>query len=147
MRMTTFKAADNNPLKFSTNVEDALHNLLVKRNAAYLGPIEAFEDAFQDVRNHQMATLAGVRVAYEEMLAKFEPARLQEEFDSQLKSGSLLSWPAKLKYWELYRKKFNDLGKDADSSFRNLFGDEFAKAYEEQFARLKNLNQQTANNR
>ncbi len=37
MRMTTFKAADNNPLKFSANVEDALHNLLVKRNAAYLG--------------------------------------------------------------------------------------------------------------
>ena len=33
MRVTTFKAAQNNPLKFSANVEDALHNLLVKRNA------------------------------------------------------------------------------------------------------------------
>ena len=62
MRMTTYKQADNNPLKFSVNVEDALHNLLVKRNAAYLGPVEAFEDAFLDVRNHQMAMLAGVRV-------------------------------------------------------------------------------------
>jgi type VI secretion system FHA domain protein len=140
MRMTTFKAADNNPLKFSANVEDALHNLLVKRNAAYLGPIEAFEDAFQDVRNHQMAMLAGVRVAYEAMLAEFEPGHLQEEFDRQLKSGSFLSAPAKLKYWDLYRNKFHDMVKDADSSFRNLFGDEFAKAYEDQLVRLKTLN-------
>ncbi|HMK85283.1 MAG TPA: type VI secretion system-associated FHA domain protein TagH [Steroidobacteraceae bacterium] len=140
MRMTTFKPMDNNPLKFSANVEDALHNLLVKRNAAYLGPVEAFEDALQDVRNHQMAMLAGVRVAYEAMLTEFDPARLQEEFDRQLKSGSFLSGPAKLKYWEMYRNKFHDMVKDADTSFRSLFGDEFAKAYEEQLARLKTLN-------
>jgi len=139
MRMTTFKAADNNPLKFSANVEDALHNLLVKRNAAYLGPVEAFEDAFQDMRNHQMAMLAGMRVAYDAMLADFEPGRLQEEFDRQLKAGSFLSGPSKLKYWELYRNRFHDMVKDADSSFRNLFGDEFAKAYEEQLVRLKTL--------
>jgi len=112
----------------------------VKRNAAYLGPVEAFEDAFQDVRNHQMAMLAGVRVAYEAMLAEFEPARLQEKFDRQLKTGSFLSGPAKMKYWELYGNKFHDMVKDADSSFRKLFGDEFAKAYEEQLVRLKTLN-------
>ena len=140
MRMTTFKAADNNPLKFSANVEDALHNLLVKRNAAYLGPVEAFEDAFQDVRNHQMAMLAGVRVAYEAMLGEFEPGRLQEKFDRQGKSGSFLGGGAKSKYWEMYSNKFHDMVKDADTSFRHLFGDEFAKAYEEQLARLKTLN-------
>jgi len=139
MRMTTFKPADNNPLKFSANVEDALHNLLVKRNAAYLGPVEAFEDAFQDVRNHQMAMLAGVRVAYQAMLAEFEPARLQEKFDRQGKPGSFLSGSAKAKYWDLYTNKFHDMVKDADTSFRHLFGDEFAKAYEEQLARLKTV--------
>jgi type VI secretion system FHA domain protein len=139
MRMTTFKTTDNNPLKFSANVEDALHNLLVKRNAAYLGPVEAFEDAFQDVRNHQMAMLAGVRVAYQAMLAEFEPGHLQEKFDSQVKTGSFLSGSAKAKYWELYANKFRDMVKDADSSFRHLFGDEFAKAYEEQLAKLKTL--------
>jgi type VI secretion system FHA domain protein len=139
MRMTTFKPADNNPLKFSANVEDALHNLLVKRNAAYLGPVEAFEDAFQDVRNHQMAMLAGVRVAYQAMLAEFEPARLQEKFDRQGKPGTFLSGSAKAKYWDQYTNKFHDMVKDADTSFRHLFGDEFAKAYEEQLARLKTV--------
>jgi type VI secretion system FHA domain protein len=140
MRMTTYKQADNNPLKFSVNVEDALHNLLVKRNAAYLGPVEAFEDAFLDVRNHQMAMLAGVRVAYEAMLAEFDPDSLQEDFDRVAKSGNFLSGGAKAKYWDLYRTRFHDMVKDADSSFRHLFGDDFAKAYEEQLARLKAAN-------
>jgi type VI secretion system FHA domain protein len=140
MRMTTYKQADNNPLKFSVNVEDALHNLLVKRNAAFLGPVEAFEDAFLDVRNHQMAMLAGVRVAYEAMLAEFDPDRLQKEFDPAAKSGNFLAGGPKAKYWELYRNRFHDMVKDADTSFRHLFGDDFAKAYEEQLARLKAAN-------
>ena len=140
LRVTTYKQADNNPLKFSVNVEDALHNLLVKRNAAYLGPVEAFEDAFLDVRNHQMAMLAGVRVAYEAMLAEFDPDHLQKEFDPAAKSGNFLAGSAKAKYWELYRNRFHDMVKDADSSFRHLFGDDFAEAYEEQLARLKAAN-------
>lgn len=139
MRMTTFKSADNNPLKFSANVDDALHNLLVKRNSAYLGAAEAFEDAFADVRHHQMAMLAGVRVAFDAMLADFDPDRLQETFDRQLKKGSLLSAPARLRYWELYRDKFHDMVKDPESNFRELFGDEFARAYEEQLESLKVL--------
>jgi type VI secretion system FHA domain protein len=137
MRMTTFKTADNNPLKFSANVEDALHNLLVKRNSAYLGPVEAFEDAFQDVRNHQMAMLAGVRAAFDSMLGEFDPQQLQERFDRQLKKGSLLSAPARMKYWDLYRDTFHDMVKDPESTFRELFGEEFARAYEQQLESLK----------
>jgi type VI secretion system protein ImpI len=138
MRVTTFKAADNNPLKFSANVEDALHNLLVKRNAAYLGPVEAFEDAFSDVRHHQMAMLAGVRVAYEAMLAEFDPERLQTEFDRGGKKGLLGALgPSGRRHWDLYCELFRDRVRDADSCFRELFGDEFAKAYEEQLARLR----------
>ena len=137
LRMTTFKSTDNNPLKFSANVDDALHNLLVKRNSAYLNTEQAFEDAFADVRNHQMAMLAGVRVAFDAMLADFEPERLQETFDRQLKKGSLLSAPARLKYWELYRETFHDRAKDRENNFRELFGDEFARAYEEQLESLK----------
>jgi type VI secretion system FHA domain protein len=137
MRVTQFKRADNNPLKFSANVEDALHNLLVKRNAAYLPPVEAFEDAFDDVRCHQLAMLAGLRVAFDAMIAEFNPDRLQDQFDRQLKKGSLLNVPAKLRYWELYRDRSESLVKDPETAFRKLFGEAFARAYEEQLATLK----------
>ena len=136
--MTTFKRADNNPLKFSASVEDALHNLFVRReNTPYLNPVDAFEDAFEDMRNHQIAMLVGVRVAFEAMLSEFDSDHLQEQFDRQVKKGALVSMPARLRYWELYREWIHDMVRDADTSFRELFGDEFARAYEEQLKRLK----------
>jgi type VI secretion system protein ImpI len=137
IRSTTFKPANNNPLKFSANVEDAFHNLLVRQNAAYLDPAEAFTEALHDVRDHQTAVLAAMRLAFETMLAQFDPNQLQEEFDRHMKKGSILGVPAKLRYWDLYREKYGDTIKDAETSFRTLFGNEFAKAYEEQIERLK----------
>jgi type VI secretion system FHA domain protein len=136
LRGTTFKAQDNNPLKFSANVDDAFHNLLVKHNAAYLSPPDAFEDALRDVRDHQAATIAAMRLAFESTLAHFDPNRMQEEFDRQLKKGSILGVPAKLRYWDMYRDGYGELAKDGDASFRTLFAEEFAKAYEEQLERL-----------
>lgn len=136
MRGTSFKAADNNPLKFSANVDDAFHNLLVKHNPAYLQPIDAFDDAFRDVREHQSAFLVAMRLAFESMLSHFDPQRMQEEFDRQMK-GSILGVPAKLRYWDLYRDKYGELSKDAEVGFRTLFGDAFGRAYEEHLERLK----------
>jgi type VI secretion system FHA domain protein len=137
MRQTVFRPSDNNPLKFSANVDDALHNLLVKRNAAYLGPVDAFADAFEDLRNHQLAMLAGMRVAFEAMLSEFDADRLQEEFDRQIAKVSLPLVPAKLRYWDLYRDKRRELLKDPEAAFDRLFGEEFSRAYEEQFRELK----------
>ena len=66
--MTRMQAKENNPLKFSPNVESVLHTLLVQRNPGYLTTVEAFEEAFEDIRNHQMAVLEGLRVAFNSML-------------------------------------------------------------------------------
>lgn len=137
MQQTMFRPADNNPLKFSANLEDALHNLLVKRNAAYLNPVEAFADAFDDLRDHQLAMLAGMRVAFDAMLADFEPGKLQAAFDAQAGKHSLPLLPAKLRYWDLYRERAEALVKDPEAAFARLFGDEFSSAYEEQFRKLK----------
>jgi type VI secretion system FHA domain protein len=137
MHVTQFRPTENNPLKFSANVEDALHNLLVKRNPAYLEPVQAFAEAFEDLRHHQLAILEGMRAAFEAMLEEFDPDRLQKEFDKQVKSGALLSVPAKLRYWDLYRDRCRDMVQDKDASFRKLFGEEFAEAYEVQLRRLK----------
>jgi type VI secretion system FHA domain protein len=136
MQMTVFKSSRNNPLKFSANVEDALHNLLVKRNPAYLGPVSAFEDAFDDVLYHQMAMLAGMRAAFEEMLKSFSPDALQHEFEKHGK-GSLISVPARMRYWDQYRAKYDDMVADTERCFEELFGQEFARAYDDQLERLK----------
>jgi len=134
MQVTRVRPIENNPLKFSADVDDALHNLLVKRNRAYLKPVAAFEDALADVRHHQIAMLAGMRAAFEKMLAEFDPDRMQEEFDKLLNKGLV---PAKMRYWDLFRDKRREMATDPETSFRQLFGEAFAKAYEEQLNQLK----------
>jgi type VI secretion system FHA domain protein len=134
---TMFRPKGNNPLKFSANAADALHNLLVKRNAAYLGPVDAFAEAFDDLRDHQLAMLAGMRRAFQSMLDTFDPDRLQEEFDRQIAKVSLPLIPGKLRYWDLFRDKRRELMKDPDAAFDRLFGEEFARAYDEQFQELR----------
>jgi len=137
LSVTTIRPQDNNPLKVSADVDDALHNLLVKRSAAYLPPVEAFEDAFGDIRAHQLAMLAGMRAAFDALMERFDPQRLQEEFEQRGRKGSLLSGSAKSHYWDLYCEKIRDMVRDSEASFRELFGDEFAGAYEEHLKRQK----------
>ncbi len=136
MQSTRFRPEANNSLKFSANVGDALHNLLVKRNAAYLGPVDSFEDAFADLRNHQIAMLAAMRTAFESMLAEFGPERLQSQFERRVKKKSLLGSGPEAEYWELYRERAEELSRDVEETYRKLFGDRFVEAYEEQLERL-----------
>jgi predicted component of type VI protein secretion system len=43
----------------------------------------------------------------------------------------------KAKNWELYEERYRELAKESDETFRHLFGEEFARAYEQQLAVLK----------
>jgi type VI secretion system protein ImpI len=136
--LTRIQARENNPLKLSPNVESALHTLLVQRNPGYLPTVQAFEDAFADIRNHQLAMLEGLRVAFESMLSAFDPRQMEQDFERMVKRTGLLGGlSGKSRYWELYAEHFSRLGRDADDTFRRLFGDVFAEAYERQLERLK----------
>ena len=144
LQQTTFKPRENNPLKFSVNVEDALHNLLVKRNAAYLSTPAAFEDAFADVRSHQLAMLAGMRAAYDSMLARFDPAALAAQFDARPGRKLSIGIGAGGRHWESFNEYYKEVTRDRDDCFRRLFGDQFARAYEEQLQRLRTENRKNA---
>jgi type VI secretion system protein ImpI len=135
MPVTQVKVSENNPLKFAANAEDALGNLLGRRNPAYLGPREAFDDALNDVRFHQLAMLAGVRAGFDNLLARFDPVQLQEAFERQGKSRGLFG--GKSTHWERYTERYEEMTRDRDDTFRRLFGEEFARAYEQQLSVLK----------
>jgi type VI secretion system FHA domain protein len=136
LQTTRVQANDNNPLKFSPNVEAALHTLLVERNRGYMSSTRAFQDAFEDLRNHQIAILAGIQAAFNSMLDEFNPARLQERLEGESKRG-LLKVGAKGRFQDFYAEHFRSLTSDADECFRRLFGEAFGEAYEKQLDDLK----------
>jgi type VI secretion system FHA domain protein len=136
MPVTSVRVVENNPLKFSLNADDALHNLFVKRNPGYLGPLEAFREGFEDIAFHELAMLAGIRAAYQSMVGKFNPAYLEEAYTSNLRRTSVLPLGGRTKLWDMYCAQFGNIEKDSEASFQLLFGEEFAKAYHKQLERL-----------
>ncbi len=59
--VTTIRRAENNPFKFSVSPEEALERLLLRPNPAYLPPLDAAREAFEDIQAHEMAMIAGLR--------------------------------------------------------------------------------------
>ncbi len=146
-RMTSTQVAqkNNNPLKFSADVADALHKLLVQRSPAYLDTVNSFTDAFDDIRVHQLAMLNSLRVAFDYMLQQFDPEVLQAQFARQPGRGSVLGIGGKPKLWEAYVARYGELAADRDFAFRRLFGEEFGKAYEQNLEQQKRLLQANKN--
>jgi type VI secretion system FHA domain protein len=136
MNVTLAQAEENNPLKFSANAEDALYNILVKRNAAFLAAVPAFEEAFDDLRGHQLAMLKGMRAGYQNMLERFDPRTLERRFESPEKGAGLKGLMGGSKMWDHYRSWFAQMTEDEEDGFRRLFGDKFAEAYEQEMQRL-----------
>ena len=135
MNVTTIQPVENNPLKFSANIDDALENMFIKQGNAYKKPVEAVKESFDSIAEHQVAILAGIRAAFKGVIERFDPILLEQRFSKQKKAG-LIPGSQKAKNWEAYLEYYNELAGDIDNSFQYLFGDEFVSAYEDQLQKL-----------
>jgi type VI secretion system FHA domain protein len=131
---TLIQRSENNPLKFAPTAQDAVQRLLAPADGGFLSGRAALDDAAEDIRNHQLAMLAGVRSAFQSLLTHFDPARIEPETEGSMRRFSLGRKP---RYWERYKDQFESVTRNPDECFQRLFGDEFARAYEEQLASLK----------
>ena len=135
MNVTTIQPVENNPLKFSANIDDALENMFLKSGNAFKQPLEAVNEGFDSVAEHQVAILAGIREAFKSVIERFDPIVLEERFSRQSRSG-ILPGSQKAKNWDAYTVYYEELVGDIDKSFQYLFGDGFVRAYEDQLQKL-----------
>jgi type VI secretion system protein len=136
LSQTTIQPKENNPLKFSPNAEEALKHLFYKRPADYLPPVEAVEEALEDVRAHQAATVVAMRASFRDLLDRFDPETLEDKFNRGLKRGALLKSSNKSKFWDLYRDYYQVIAGHSDENFANIAGPRFADAFDEEMRRL-----------
>ena len=135
MNVTTIQPVENNPLKFSANIDDAMQNMFIKEGNAYKKPVEAIKEGFEGIAEHQIAILAGIRTAFKGVLNRFDPAVLEQRFEQFNKPG-IIPGMSKAKNWDSYKNYYKELVDDMDNSFQHLFGYEFVQAYEEQLQKL-----------
>ncbi len=128
VEQTMLRARDNNPLKFSVTTEEALAALLLADRPGYKKPLDATREAFDDIRGHELAVMAGVQTALIGLLKRFDP----EMLESRMQKGALDSFlpgARKAKYWEIFCTTYKDIAREAEDDFQSVFGREFAKAY------------------
>jgi len=136
MSMTTIQALENNPLKFCITVDEAINNMFSSRSNSYLQPVQALQEGFNDIENHQLAVMAGMQAALKALIERFDPENLEPMFKQKGVGSKLLSGNKKASYWDAYANHFTEIAKYVDDDFQTVFGDEFSKAYETQIAKL-----------
>ncbi|UEH08412.1 MULTISPECIES: type VI secretion system-associated FHA domain protein TagH [unclassified Pseudomonas] len=137
MQQTMIRPAENNPLKFAPNADEALLLLLRHGNQAFMAPDIAVRDSFDDLRAHQLAVMAGVEAAIKHLLARFEPAQLEERMGKPGGLSSIFNGSRQAQYWQQFTELYSNISREAQEDFQDLFGREFSRAYEEHSARQR----------
>ncbi len=135
MNVTTIQPIENNPLKFSVGTDEALENMFLKKTNAYKKPIDAFREGFQEIGEHQVAMIAGIRHGFERMIERFNPENLELQFNKQGK-GAVIPGMQNAKHWTNYKSHYQGYSDNMESSFQHLFGSDFVSAYEDQLRKL-----------
>jgi type VI secretion system protein len=134
---TTIRPHDNNPLKFADTPEESLTALLCAGDGAYGGDAAPLEEAFDDIRAHQMAVLAGMQAALGQLLARFDPEALEARLKDGAGLADILPTARKARYWQAYEALYRDIAREAEEDFRGLFGETFVTEYQAQIRAAK----------
>lgn len=129
---TMIVSRDNNPLKFSPDIDFALAQLLTSRSRGFMGAQEAMRDAYDDLRAHQFGVMAGMRSALAGVLKRFEPAELEARVGALSLLDKLQPSGRKARLWDLFEQHYAELSREAADDFNALFGRAFLEAYQQQ---------------
>lgn len=128
VEQTMIQARNNNALKFSVTVDEAVIALLSKDRPGYMAPLAATKEAFGDIKSHELAVMAGVQTALMGLLERFAPATLEKRL-SQGRLASVLPGARKARYWDSFTEVYGQIAREAEDDFQAVFGRAFAKAY------------------
>lgn len=140
LEVTVLGAQANNPLKFFPDAEMALTQMLTGSVGGYMPPLRAVASAFDDLKSHELAVIAGMRAALAGVLARFDPARIEAAMEPGGVMDKMMGASRKSRMWDRMVEQYGAITREADDDFQRLFGDKFAAAYEEQIARLQHKN-------
>jgi len=137
MEMTMIGAQANNPLKFFPDADSALAQMMNGTMPGYMAPARAFANAFDDLKAHELAIMAGMRAALAGVLQRFDPAAIEARLQVPTVMDKVLAAHRKARMWDRMVELYTQMALEADSDFHRLFGEAFGNAYEEQVERLR----------
>ncbi|NBS17225.1 MAG: FHA domain-containing protein [Gammaproteobacteria bacterium] len=126
--LTQMAPKANNPLKFSVDERHSLENLIYPEQLGFSDGLTAIEQGFSDLIQHELALMKALQSSFSEHLKAFSP----EHFEDTEKNA--ISFQKKIKAWDNYCNSYPDR---RDEALRELLGDAFRIAYEEQIKKFR----------
>jgi type VI secretion system protein len=119
----------NNPLKFEPDAAACVARFLEGPRRGAPAPEDAIAEAFDDLKVHEIATVAAMRDALVALIERFAPDRLTERLGNHSLLQNLVPAARHASYWRLYEEAYDAIHKEAAEDLHALFGRYFAKAY------------------
>ena len=125
---TSIEALNNNPLKFSPSSDDALRIMFGPPTTSYLDARRALEEAFGDLKEHQLRSYSAMQQAIALMVADLDPQAIDAatEADRGL-SGVIGSRKARL--WDAYVARWQAITRGRSDGLVDVFMQYFAEQY------------------
>ncbi|MDR0564154.1 MAG: type VI secretion system-associated FHA domain protein TagH [Azoarcus sp.] len=128
--VTVIAPERNNPFKFSPDGNTAILSLLGRTPPGFMGPVDAVQNAFVDLRAHQIGVISGMQAALNHVLDRFDPAELGGNAPAKNLVEDVLPAKRKARLWDEYGMHFRAIRERASDHFQEFFGAAFLEAYE-----------------
>lgn len=126
---TMIQAQDNNPLKFSPTVDDALQLIFGKPKSGYLSAHKAFDESFKDLKAHQIKTYSAMQHALRMLVEDLDPQAIAESMAQERGLDSLLG-SRKAKMWDAYVARWDAKTAPYEDGLVDAFMLYFAECYD-----------------
>ena len=103
--VTQFSRRDNNPLKFSPTVEQAMKIMFGETPDGYLGARETMERSFADLQKHQLFTFGAMQQALIEWMDYLDPETIAGDTSEDGGLAGLVG-SRRAKLWDTYVERF-----------------------------------------
>lgn len=126
---TMIGATDNNPLKFSPTVEEAIMVMLGPPMRSYLSGQKAMAEGFEDLVNHQARTYAAMQQAMRMLFEDLDPAEVEKAVEADKGVAALLG-SRKAKLWDHYAARWQAKTLRNDNGMVGAFMLYFSECYD-----------------
>lgn len=127
---TMIQAQDNNPLKFSPTVDDALQLIFGQPRSGYLNAKRAFDESFRDLKAHQIKTYSAMQHALKMLVEDLDPQAISEATAQDGGGLGGLIGSRKAKMWEAYVARWDAKTAPYENGLVDAFMIYFAECYD-----------------
>ena len=131
--VTQFGRMDNNPLKFSPTIEQAMKVMFGETPDGYMGARETIERSLTDLQKHQLFTFNAMQQALTALIADLEPDNIAGDTSKDGGLAGIVS-SRRAKLWDIYVERYRSKSAHHQRGMIDAFMLLFADKYDEQSA-------------